>query len=538
MTKRRHIPRRCVLESLEHRRLLAFNPTAEEQHLLQLVNRFRTDPQGEFGRLISSPSPLVARDSVLQADLDFAQVNGAALKSQLESLSAVPPVAWNDAISNFTVGHNAAMLATNPPQQFHSNTLQRRQALLDAGVNLRFRQGELINSENVFGFGQSVLHTFGSFVIDWQRGGPDGMVAGAGHRAAIMNRDYEQLGQSITPFAGGNFGPLVTTQVLANIENPPIMVVGAVFEDRNSSGWYEAGEGIGGVQIVFSGPAGTFTTNSLTAGGYQIELPPGSYTATATGGGMQHAVVAQNISVGSTNVWSNLIYDPTAIPPTAPVAELDRGAVSSLAPSISMNIVANDRDADGDSSKLVPQLAAGTPSSFALVGNLLTYVAPTNVSGVQRAHYTVRDEQGLVSQPGVIEIFVLNFASNLPWQNSSRPTDVNDDGSTTPIDALLIVNEINALGARALPTSTTSTNELFGFLDSSGDGFLSALDVLLVVNRLNGAEGEGEGAGTSPPPEAVAAHDGALVGLTAEDFSFFDEEWVGGGRKRRSGSMA
>jgi len=527
MPTRHRASRRCSVEFLEQRRLLAFNPTADEQHFFQLVNRFRTDPQAEFGRLIASTSPLVARDPILQTDLDFAQVNGGALKSQLESLSPVPPLAWNGAISNFAAGHNAAMLATNPPQQFHSNTLQRRQALLDAGVNLRFRQGELIHSENVYGYGKSVLHTFGSFVIDWERGGPGGMQAGARHRTAIMNGDFDQAGHAITPYAGANFGPLVTTQVLANIENPPTMVVGAVFEDRNASRWYEAGEGIGGVQIVFSGSAGTFTTTSLTAGGYQIELPPGTYTATATGGGMRHAVVMQNVTVGTTNVWSNLIYDPSAIPPAAPVAELDRGAVSSLAPSLSMNIVANDRDPDGDPSRLVPQLAPGTPPAFTLAGNVLTYTAPPNVSGVQRASYTVRDEQGLVSQPGSIEIFVLNFALSRPWQNPARPTDVNDDGSTTPIDALLIVNEINALGARLLPTSTTNTNDLFGFLDSSGDGFLSALDVLLVVNRLNGAEGEGEvadrqAAGTKHSSEQAAAHDGAVMSLLEDEFSFFN----------------
>lgn len=536
----RHLSKRTVaFEALETRRLLAFNPTADEQHLLQLINRFRTDPQGEFARLIASTSPLVARDSVLQIDLDYAQVNGAALQSQLSSLASLPPLAWNGAISNFAASHNAQMIATSPPQQFHSNTLQRRQALLDAGVNLRFQLGEKINSENVYGHGKSVVHTFGSFVIDWQRGGPNGMQSA--HRDAIMNANYEQIGHAITPYAGGSFGPLVTTQVLANIENPPVMAVGAMYEDRNRSGWYEAGEGLGGVQIVFSGAAGTFTTNSLSAGGYQIELPPGTYQVTATGGGMQHAVLGRAVTVGSSNVWNNLVYDPTAIPPAPPVAELDRASVSSIVPSTAINLIANDRDPDGSAANLVPQLAAGTHAAFSLVGPTLTYTAPLGFSGVHRANYTVRDSQGLVSQPGTVEIFVVNFGKALPWQNAARPSDVNDDGLTTPLDALLIVNELNSQGAGNLPNSVTNRNELFGFVDPSGDGFLSALDVLLVVNQLNGsqaaAEGEGEGevAVESPSMQstAIKQRDLALAQLYAGAAAYGTEshrtgfDWIG-----------
>ncbi|MCC7335101.1 MAG: pre-peptidase C-terminal domain-containing protein [Pirellulaceae bacterium] len=330
--------RPMMFESLESRRLLAFNPTGGEQELLQLVNRFRTDPRGEFSRLIATTSPLKARDPVLQVDLDYAQVNGSVLKTQLDSLKAVPPVAWNEAIYNFSAAHNAEMIASKPPQQFHSDSLARRNALLKAGVDLRIAAGEKITSENVFGFGKSVNHLFAAYVIDWEKGGPNGMRADLGHRLAIANADFEQIGSAITPFTGTGFGPQVNTQVLANIEKAPVMVVGAVFEDRNASTWYEAGEGLGNVQIVFSSTAGTFTTKSLGAGGYQVELPAGTYTATATGGGLKFAVVESNIVVGVTNVWKNIIYDSTKPPPdrlepnnTLATASLLNGTTQTLA---------------------------------------------------------------------------------------------------------------------------------------------------------------------------------------------------------------
>jgi hypothetical protein len=76
------------------------------------------------------------------------------------------------------------------------------------------------------------------------------------------------------------------------------------------------------------------------------------------------------------------------------------------------------------------------------------------------------------------------------WQNLAEPTDVNADSLVTPLDALLIVNQLNLSGSRPLTGSATSPP----YLDVNGDGFLSPLDALLVINRLN----------TSTTPASVA----------------------------------
>lgn len=323
------IKRPLTLECLEDRRLLAFNPTAIEQEYLQRVNRFRADPAGEFNRMFSSASPLIAREASVQNAVDFFKVNGNTLKSELSALSAVPPLAWNEAIKDFTQLHNAKMIAATPPDQFHSNATQRREALIAAGVEFRIVSGERINSEVVFGAAQSPTHLLASYVVDWGVG-PGGMQSPRGHREALNNVDFEQTGLTITAFTGGNLGPWVNSQVLANIANPPSMVVGAVFEDKNDSTGYEAGEGLGAVQIKLEGSTGVFTTTSLGAGGFQIAVPAGTYRATATGGGMKHAVVIETLTVGSTNVWSNFVYDPEAIPPDALEPNNTRAAAVTL----------------------------------------------------------------------------------------------------------------------------------------------------------------------------------------------------------------
>ena len=81
---------------------------------------------------------------------------------------------------------------------------------------------------------------------------------------------------------------------------------------------------------------------------------------------------------------------------------------------------------------------------------------------------------------------------------------MNSDTFVSPIDALLVINDLNAIGARPLVDPPTGPP----FIDVNGDGFLSPLDALLVINYLNrGGAGEGESAtGTRevvPGPEGT-----------------------------------
>ena len=68
--------------------------------------------------------------------------------------------------------------------------------------------------------------------------------------------------------------------------------------------------------------------------------------------------------------------------------------------------------------------------------------------------------------------------------NPTNALDVNDDTSVTPLDALLVINQLNAsaLGAASATAEGESKNL---YLDVSGDGSLSPLDALLVINALN-----------------------------------------------------
>ena len=67
--------------------------------------------------------------------------------------------------------------------------------------------------------------------------------------------------------------------------------------------------------------------------------------------------------------------------------------------------------------------------------------------------------------------------ADLPPQNFANPEDANYDNEVTPLDALIIINELNDPDQSGSPKTSSK--------DIDGDGVISPRDVLLVINRLN-----------------------------------------------------
>ena len=99
------------------------------------------------------------------------------------------------------------------------------------------------------------------------------------------------------------------------------------------------------------------------------------------------------------------------------------------------------------------------------------------------------------------------------WQNLQDNTDVNNDGVLSPLDALLVINELNGrwiIGASGRLPDTRP--KILGplYLDVNGDGLVSPLDALIVINELNkrlAGEGESATVGNSAFPVSIAAHE-------------------------------
>lgn len=69
------------------------------------------------------------------------------------------------------------------------------------------------------------------------------------------------------------------------------------------------------------------------------------------------------------------------------------------------------------------------------------------------------------------------------WMNPVNALDVNSSGEVSPLDALLVVNDLNHSGSRVLPSVPTGTT-VAALVDVNGDGAVSPIDAWKIVNGL------------------------------------------------------
>ncbi|MCA9202024.1 MAG: hypothetical protein KDA59_03225, partial [Planctomycetales bacterium] len=106
------------------------------------------------------------------------------------------------------------------------------------------------------------------------------------------------------------------------------------------------------------------------------------------------------------------------------------------------------------------------------------------------------------------------------FQNPGNRHDVNADRQVSPIDALLVINQLNATGSRPLSSHSDAEGEstFAGYIDTNGDESLSPIDALLVINVLadfavNAASDE------ATPVVAASQSLGAVLGVSGGEVS-------------------
>ncbi len=172
-----------------------------------------------------------------------------------------------------------------------------------------------------------------------------------------------------------------------------------------------------------------------------------------------------------------------------PVAGDDTATTDREQP-VTIDLIANDSDPEGQlvSGSISISQAPGNGSVTLNLDGTADYQPATGFVGVDTFRYTIRDDLNLASNVATVTVTVNDLGS--AWQNKENPLDVNADGFVVPLDALLVINEINANGSRPLdtPPSPTGPETPPPYLDVNGDEFLSPLDALLVINELNNSQ--------------------------------------------------
>ena len=292
------------------------DPTAQEQHLLELINRARSNPAAE-GQMLAGST-----DSEILRYYSHYTVDTNKLRSDFASYPAQPPLAMSanlmssartqslDQAANGFQGHNGSNGST-----------------FDGRISSTGYQWHALG-ENVFAYVENTLFGHIGLNADW--GVPD-----LDHRQNIMNYDssfpvFKEVGISCVGTSIKNYGPLVITEDFGTpSDSSKAYLVGVIYNDLNGNGVYDEGEGLGGVTVTPDG--GDYYTTTSSSGGFTLPLPTnasGTLTVTATGGGLgAPRIKTVNYSVG-TNVKLDFTTNDAA---GAPVAQVSITTVNKIA---------------------------------------------------------------------------------------------------------------------------------------------------------------------------------------------------------------
>jgi len=259
------------------------DPTAEEQYVIELINRARADPKAEGDRLSTT------QDGGIVNNLKFyTEPTRAQIKAEFATYPVVPPLACNPKLLAMARAHSQNMLDNG--YQGHDGP--------DGPFPDRFRNSgypQSAGGENVFDYGTDGWDIHANFQYDF------GNYPTIGHRTNIMNMDgniYTEVGIGIIDGTNGSLGPKFTTENFGGASQH--FILGVVYNDANKNNFYDIGEGVSGIKIE---TGGSYYAVSSTSGGYAIPYSgSGTVSVKATGGAFGTTGTTQMVSFDGENV--------------------------------------------------------------------------------------------------------------------------------------------------------------------------------------------------------------------------------------------
>lgn len=283
---RRETPaaRLCSFERLEERTLLSVVPlTNQEQLLLELINRAREDPAAE-------------------AALYGIGLNDGLTPGTISS-AAKPPLSANILLRNAARNHSQDMI----DRDFFLHDNPDGQSAWDRVT----ASGYFLTAAGAWGMGENIARLVGTHNAALRT--HDMLFKSPPHRENILGESFVDTGVGIKygDFTGYGQSTLVTE--VFGFRNAQRYITGVAFTDAvAANNFYDAGEGLGGITIqALSSGGALYTTTTASAGGYQVAVPNGTYTVTATGAGIG-TVSFGNISVQGKNV--KVDFTPGGLP--------------------------------------------------------------------------------------------------------------------------------------------------------------------------------------------------------------------------------
>ncbi|HWB05351.1 MAG TPA: hypothetical protein VG796_20120 [Verrucomicrobiales bacterium] len=299
-------------------------PTDEEQYYLELINRSRANPGAEGLRIANTT------DSSIRSQLNGHNVNLEMFKAEMNAIPASGPLAINAQLTAVARAQSEYQFAQG--KELHVDALGR-------GVFERVAASGYVPLapyfpvENAFVSSLSTPFGHAAFEVDW---GADpvtqmslgGMQDPRKHRVNI-HAGWREVGVGIyngSKTVGGSIvGPQVITQIYGLPAGAPTpYVTGVASFDLNGNGFYDPGEGIGGVTVNVSGSVWHAVTSS--SGGYAVPVveAAGPLTVAFSGLGFNAIKPVAVTGTRSVKVDLNAVYAPPVVTgPAAPAVGIN-----------------------------------------------------------------------------------------------------------------------------------------------------------------------------------------------------------------------
>ena len=249
--------------------------SSEEQLIVELVNRARMDPNGEAS---------------LQNEGLASGVSG----------SPSQPVGVLGSLSAAAEDHSADMEARN----YFSHYTPEGDTPTDRAQAAGYSDGGV--GENIGWIGST------STAFDAQDRATahhENLWASDGHQRNLMDPDWDAIGVGYVygdyTYQGTNYQG--STFVTENFGQTDVSyLTGVVIDDLDGDDFYDIGEGQGDVMVTAYNDGGVYTTSTYDAGGYTLELAPGTYTVVFHGGDLDGVHEAE-VTIGGDNVKLDVI---------------------------------------------------------------------------------------------------------------------------------------------------------------------------------------------------------------------------------------
>ena len=304
---------------------------------------------------------------------------------------------------------------------------------------------------------------------------------------------------------GGLESPIIYSNVVVDGQNVKVdfntrsivadEISGFVFGDIDGNGLQSVGETGLGEMVLFLDTDGdsvrdaseTFVSTDDRGNFAFTHLLPGDYRAvlelpTRWVDTSQYQGVLEVTLIGDASSSGHRFA--AHFPNSIPLAEDDAFRVEQGIET-SLDVLANDVDLDGNLDWSSWELVTAPSRGLVAIDHgtsQVRYTPQPTFVGTDEFVYRVRDQRGAPSVSATV-ILDVRRSEVTPYQNGDNIYDVDQSGSVSPLDARLVLDEINARTARQLPA--VHADATIRFVDTNGDGFVSGIDVLSVLTAIS-----------------------------------------------------